>query len=674
MNRAAKREDVLRFAVFSVVLPMVNAISNSLSQDWRALRTPALWVAVGLLFAIAILTAQIPHQHVIDVGYEEGIGDADLPFLRDFNTAEKSFFGTFRWTSGDSQVFLPTFGLRATVIELHWLPIGAEIVDQAPTTLQVWHENRFIAELPVQHSGSRQWLIVPPTADGNLHLRLVSDSFQPAQDPRQLSLPLERIIVTTVPGGWAWPALPLLAWWISGVIVGWLILVRTMHRQALWGLAIGSGLLAAAMLLDPARWAFGAEAAFAALALTYPLTLAIQAWARRQIRLQGIADTLSAIVAIAFATRIGGRFYPASMPGDIGFHTNRFHEALGGLITIISKNRGIDFPYPPGPYLLLAPGHVLGIAPPLLLQIGAALADSLGVLIVYVIARRVLPPRPALLAAAIYAFTAATYLTTWWSFDTHIITQSLYLLFIWGIIRAWEDWRAGQYRREWIAGLAALSAMVFLGHFGFLISSGTLLGLLIAIVWIARGLGLQWARAVSGPLTLAIGIGALFAIIFFYSAYLSMFLAQLDTARTGGLTAVAGRAPINREALWNNLWQAGLIAHYGLLPIPFALIGLWLLLRRQGWQITIGLMGLSFVVAIIFATLPFITQVSNSPRYLMALGWAIAIGTAATCDTLWQRGWVGRINVIGAGLFVLFNTCWYWLTPMLWRVRPPEPF
>ncbi|PMP81985.1 MAG: hypothetical protein C0184_07485, partial [Chloroflexus aggregans] len=292
---------------------MVNAISNSLSQDWRALRTPALWVAVGLLFAIAILTAQIPHQHVIDVGYEEGIGDADLPFLRDFNTAEKSFFGTFRWTSGDSQVFLPTFGLRATVIELHWLPIGAEIVDQAPTTLQVWHENRFIAELPVQHSGSRQWLIVPPTADGNLHLRLVSDSFQPAQDPRQLSLPLERIIVTTVPGGWAWPALPLLAWWISGVIVGWLILVRTMHRQALWGLAIGSGLLAAAMLLDPARWAFGAEAAFAALALTYPLTLAIQAWARRQIRLQGIADTLSAIVAIAFATRIGGRFYPASM-------------------------------------------------------------------------------------------------------------------------------------------------------------------------------------------------------------------------------------------------------------------------------------------------------------------------------------------------------------------------
>ncbi|RMD73682.1 MAG: hypothetical protein D6823_12900, partial [Chloroflexi bacterium] len=218
---------------------MVVDISNTLSQDWRALRTPALWVAVGLLFAIAILTAQLPHQHVIDVGYEEGIGDADLPFLRDFNTAEESFFGTFRWTSGDSQVFLPTFGLRATVIELHWLPIGAEIVDQAPTTLQVWHENRFIAELPVQRSGSRQWLIVPPTPDGNLHLRLVSDSFQPEQDPRQLSLPLERIIVATVPGGWAWPALTPLAWWIGVVIVGWLILVRTMHRQALWGLAIG---------------------------------------------------------------------------------------------------------------------------------------------------------------------------------------------------------------------------------------------------------------------------------------------------------------------------------------------------------------------------------------------------------------------------------------------------
>ncbi|MFN3374434.1 MAG: hypothetical protein ACK44M_12815, partial [Chloroflexus sp.] len=126
--------------------------------------------------------------------------------------------------------------------------------------------------------------------------------------------------------------------------------------------------------------------------------------------------------------------------------------------------------------------------------------------------------------------------------------------------------------------------------------------------------------------------------------------------------------------LWRTLWQAGLIAHYGFFPLPFALVGLWLLNRWQGWQITTGLMALSFVVAIIFATLPFITQISNSPRYLMALGWAIAIGAAAACDVLWRQAWWGRLSILIAGLLVLLNTLWYWLTPMLWRARPPEPF
>jgi hypothetical protein len=295
-------------------------------------------------------------------------------------------------------------------------------------------------------------------------------------------------------------------------------------------------------------------------------------------------------------------------------------------------------------------------------------------LFIYVIARRVLPPRPAVLAAAIYVFTAATYLTTWWSFNTHIITQSLYLLLIWAIIRAWEDWQADQYYREWVFGLAAISAMVFLGHFGFLISSGVLLGLLLAIVWIAHRTGAIWTRRVCLPFTIAIVSGATFAILFFYSSYVPMFLSQLETARTGGLTAVAGRAPISRERLWQTLWQAGLIAHYGFFPIPLALGGLWLLQRRQGWHITSMLMALSFIVALVFATLPFITQISNSPRYLMALGWVIAVGSAAACDALWHRGKIERLAIIGVGLLVLGNTLWYWLTPMLWRARPPEPF
>jgi len=653
---------------------LFTSIHNWLQLEWRALRVPILWIAVGFLVAIATLSAQFSYQYVIDVGYEEGIGHTDLPFLNDFNTPEESVYGRFRWTGGDSKIFLPALGVRPTLIELRWLPIGEPIRPQVSDSYQVWVDDRLLTESPVWYSGSRQWFVLPATTDGHLRIRLVSSVFQPAQDPRQLGLPLERIVIATIPGGWVWPAVSPLMGWIGAVILGWLILFRTIHKWAGWGLLIGLIAISLAIILDPVRWAFGAEAVVAALALTYVLTLAVQFGLQRLPIDHHVRSPLSAIVAIAFATRIGGRFYPTSMPGDIGFHTNRFHEALGGLITIVSKNRGIDFPYPPGPYLLLAPLRVLGIETSLLLQIGAALADSLSPLLIYVIARRVLPPRPAVLAAAIYVFTAATYLTTWWSFDTHIITQSLYLLLVWAIIRAWEDWQVDQYYWEWVLGLATISAMVFLGHFGFLISSGTLLGLLLAIVWIAHRTGVAWARRVCLPFTVAIVVGATFAILFFYSSYVPMFFSQLETARTGGLTAVAGRAPISRERLWQTLWQVGLIAHYGFFPIPLALGGLWLLQRQQGWHITLILMVLSFGVALVFATLPFITQISNSPRYLMALGWVIAVGSAAACDALWHRGKIERLAIIGVGLLVLANTIWYWLTPMFWRVRPPEPF
>ncbi|WP_298814765.1 hypothetical protein [Chloroflexus sp.] len=649
-------------------------LGNQIRQEWRALRAPALWLALVVIVASAVLSAQLPHQYTIDVGYEEGVGNADLPLLRDFNTSELYRYGQFRWTAGNSSIDLPGIGTRNTVLVLSWLPIGDTIVERVPSQYQVWIDDQLVADIPTRSSGGRDWLVLPADTDGRLRIRLVSDTFRPEQDPRLLGLPLDRVVViatATIP---TWPELEPLGYWLGAMLLGWLILYRTLNSGAVWGLAIGTGALAIALLIDPVRSAFGAQPAFTALILAYPLTLAAQTGLRAIIADHAIAHHLSAIAAISFATRIGGRFYPASMHGDIGFHTNRFHEALGGLITIVSRNRGIDFPYPPGPYLLLAPGRVLGIETPLLLQIGAALADSLGAIMVYFIARRALAPRPALLAAGIYAFTAATYLTTWWSFDTHIITQFLYLTLIWVVIRAWEDWQAHQYQREWALGVAAMCAAVCLGHFGFLISTVALLGLLLTIVWPASWMGAAWAQRVRWPLTIGIGVGLLFAIIFFYSAYIPMFLKQLETAREGGLSAVANRAPVSRDTLWQTLWQAGLIAHYGFLPLPFAIVGLWLVWRWQGWQITTALMGLSWVVAIIFAVLPFITLVSNSPRYLMALGWAIALGAAATTDALWRRGWAGKLSVIGAGALVLLNTLWYWLTPMLWRARPPEPF
>ena len=124
------------------------------------------------------------------------------------------------------------------------------------------------------------------------------------------------------------------------------------------------------------------------------------------------------------------------MPGDIGFHINRFADTVRGTVFILSKNRGVDFPYPPALYLTLAPLFLLidrGSA----LQISAALLDALSPLLVYLIATRsrmIRDWRFGVAAAVLYALSGAGFMPTWWNFSTHIFTQFAHLLLITSIV------------------------------------------------------------------------------------------------------------------------------------------------------------------------------------------------------------------------------------------------
>ncbi|MEI7772622.1 MAG: hypothetical protein WCI67_21710, partial [Chloroflexales bacterium] len=445
-----------------------------------------------------------------------------------------------------------------------------------------------------------------------------------------------------------------------------------------------------AALLDPPRWAAGAWAALIATALAYPLAVGLRADLPALSRRLGFPldalgrGWLSTICVIAFTMRYGGRLYPDSMHGDIGFQINRFNDAVWGLILILSKNRGVDFPYPPGPYLVVAPLTLLGLSPGVILPFGAALADALGAAVVYAIASRAMSVRAALLAAAIYVFTAATFMTTWWSFDTHIYTQLFHLLTIAALCWAMEAWQGDDQRRRIVWGVTVfvLLSLVFLGHFGFLINTALLVGLLTALTWLISWRGVAWARAARWPLSLSLGGAVLFAGACFYSAYIPLFLGQIATAQAGGLSAVAGRAPASRAAMWDTLWRVGLITHFGLFPIPLALGGIVMLARdrssdSQGLsrrQVVLALMLGSLAVGLCFAALPFITLATNSPRWMLFLAWVVALGAAMATEAIWRSGWAGRLAALAMGAVVLANTAWIWLAPMLWRIRPPEPF
>jgi hypothetical protein len=580
-------------------------------------------------------------------------------------------------------------GRRPLVLRMHFFPVGPAVVAAGPASLDVYAGPQLLATLPVIAKGSTQTILVPPQSSGSLTLTLRTQTFSPPGDSRSLGTPLDSVEIRSLPlDGPVTPDWPAALAWLGAAALAWLALRHALGTPAA-RLFIGLVALAAlAALIDPPRWAAGAAAALVATGLCYLLAIGLRAGLPRLARGFGVPldaeglGWLTTLCVLAFGMRYGGRLYPSSMHGDIGFHVNRFNDAALGLIFILSKNRGVDFPYPPGPYLLVAPFTLAGLSPSLVLQLGAALADAVSVALVYAIARRAMGARPALVAAATYAFTAATLMTTWWSFDTHIYTQLLHLLTIAALCWAMEAWQAGsrRLRLAWGAAVSVLLSLVFLGHFGFLINTALLVGLLTGLTWLISWRGAAWARAARWPLTLAYGGAVVVAGAFFYSAYIPLFLSQLETARAGGLSAVAGRAPVSRATLWDTLWRAGLITHFGLFPIPLALGGIWLMAKGGAAepglgrrQVVLALMLGSLAVSVCFAVLPFITLATNSPRWLMFLAWVVALGAAMAAEALWESGWAGRLATMAMGTVVLANTAWIWLAPMLWRIRPPEP-
>ncbi|MCG8348167.1 MAG: hypothetical protein MI924_10365, partial [Chloroflexales bacterium] len=657
---------------------------------WRAaVRAPSVY---ALLVALALSLAAvqtIPFNYVIDVGYEEGYGN-DYPFLYDFNTAERGSLGTYRWTADNATLLLAGLGQRPLLVRLYFLPLSPEIFALAPHTFEIWSGDRQLATLPVQPEGGAYSLLVPSSRlnQRDFELTIRTETFSPPQDSRYLGAPLDRIEVQSLAIPWhlglSWTVWG--AWMLAALFA--LMILRSIFRSlapnqrwttGLMSLLIGLVVLAAA--LDLPRWALGAQTALQITALGYGLAfflrLALPSVARK-LRIPLDERTLVwliLIIVVAFGLRYGGRLYPGSMPGDIGFHNNRFTETILGRVFLLSRNRGVDFPYPPAPYLLLAPFVVSGIGLKDLLQFGAALLESCSAALIYAIVMRTAPGnaiKTALIAAAIYVFTAAGFMTSWWSFSTHIYSQFALVLLITAFVlascrpgpdageaptpvdRDQPEPRSSPNRRAFVV-IGVLLCLVFLGHFGFFINTVLLGGLMVALVWAASWCGITWAKQVRWPMALTYGGAALFVGVFFYSAYISLFLFQLQATAEGGLTGLAQRNPANRADLWRVLWEAGLIIHFGFFPLALALLGPPTLLAAARKQtpnlnnqftpapalILVALMAGSFLISLCFAILPFITLSTQSTRWLMFSAWAVAVSAALVMRLLWRYGWTG---------------------------------
>ncbi|HEU4328310.1 MAG TPA: hypothetical protein VFS21_34550 [Roseiflexaceae bacterium] len=689
---------------------MSAGLGGGVRATLRALFDHRLALALLLFAALLTLAAQAPRRYTIEIGQEDGPG-GDLPLVGGFYPPEQNDLGNYRWTSEQAFVDLPGMGQRPLDVEIRVFGLPPEVAQRGPQTLELWAGGALLAKLPVRPEGTIYSVVLPapPDGSGDQGFEIRSTTITPAGDQRSIGSPFDRVTVGRA--GLALPPWRSTLLWLLATVLGWLglRLAGFGPRAALAGLLPVLALVALAALLDPPRAALGAWPAVRALGLGLLLVLVLRtALPRLAARLAIPLDAralrwLLLLALLAFGLRYGGKIYPFSMPGDIGFHDNRMSEVTQGRVLLLSRNRGVDFPYPSALYLLLAPFTLTGIERRPLLHLAGALFDGLSPLLVYTIAASALSAlrravdrartmSVALLAAGFYTLCAAGFMTTWWNFSTHIFAQFTHLLLITTLVLFFRpenetasDNSKLNTQNAKLFLLAGLQLLVYLGHFGFWMNTTLLLGMLLAWLALLARRGRVAPSRVWTLLWAAVAAEVVTALLF-YTGYTGLFLEQIRATSQGGLTGLAGRAAVPAGILWQTLWDAGFRTHFGLFPVPLALAALALFALRARTGVAEGpeaaprspvlvpLIVCTFLIGVGFAALPFLSGSTLSTRWLMFSAWAIAVGAAALARDLWDRGRPGRLAVALIGGYVLWITANQWLGALAWRVRPPEPF
>jgi hypothetical protein len=646
--------------------------------DWRPL------LLVGVYIVLALLFTQIPFSYTFNVGQERGPG-SDLPFLYNFNNHEASdAAGSWRWSRGHSSIVLPAVGERSLIMNMRILAHrGQWELDDPPPVLTIEMGGGEAVDVRLLPEARRYMLYIPEraTSDGNLWLDLKTQPWQHPDDRRDnlgvaIGGPLSFEEART--GGFVLPNVGLLLLWPLGFVLLWatLRLLRFAPNQALWLLLPVVIVVPALIPLSAPRLGFGnlwivqfgllgVLSALACLVYVPPLLRRLNMPAP-----PAVLRWLLLLLVLTFLLKYAARLYPASMPGDVQLHVNRYLLTVLGQVYIEAQHRGLPFPFPNGLYVLVAPLHLTGYSIHSLFEIVAGLMEVTTVLMLYLLTARASgSQRLGLLAAALYVLTAGSYMVTWFAFETQVAAQWATVLLVTVLVFRWP------HHRDWLtwAVVVMLLIQVFLAHIGQFINLSLVGVLLVPLLW--------WrapsAEERAGALWL-LGAGAaagLFVGLFYYGAFWGLIMEQITGVAGEGLNEVTGREPIPRAESLRALWEGGLITHFGFFPVLLAVPGaLALAAPRLRSSVLPPLVWLSFLVSISQGILPFITLNSITTRWLMFSAWAIAVAGAWGLALLWRRGRVARIAAVAMLAYAAWITVGVWMDAMALRLPPIEPF
>ncbi|HWQ15307.1 MAG TPA: hypothetical protein VNL77_21080, partial [Roseiflexaceae bacterium] len=276
-----------------------------------------------------------------------------------------------------------------------------------------------------------------------------------------------------------------------------------------------------------------------------------------------------AATVAAFGLRMGGMLHPYHRFSDTGLHVNNLlgvtlRGALFFTEGLPCEAGGGQSPYPPGPYLALAPGALLtGADRPLqtlLLQGGVALLESCSAALVWLLLRRCRVDRAAaLLGAALYAFAPPLLRAYAVGEMANLFAQALLLPLLLFLALG-----APQAGRPGVTALGtALLAALLLSHTGAAISTAALLAAWLVLRWLGtvRASGATRTHAHEGwansfakgvrpfepptwPLLLTAVLAVAVAGLLYYSAYLGLFVERRALAAAQAGLPAAERCPV----------------------------------------------------------------------------------------------------------------------------------
>lgn len=630
------------------------------------------------VFVVGIfVAARTPLHYTINIGYETG-WHSDLPFLSDWNAAEPykatATEQSWRWTTGDSRILLP--GVGGQVLQARFEQYAATANPYRTTRALTIGGAQMQVALPLQAARTVYLLLPTSVADAGL-LHLAAPTFTPPNDERTLGAPLGSVTLSTIHRPWGIP--PLELWW-SGVLLPLVWVTSRRMDVSLVGAILSllgmAGLLLIAQLADPLRFALARKPLLLAAGHGLLVAVVVHWLITRNAARGGIAPTprfVRAVVLILFwlvLVRYGGRLYPESMVGDLGFHVNRQKQVIEGDVYLTARHRGILFPYPSGPYIVLAPLQLLPWTAPTLIEWADAVLGALGVLpVAYLALRGLGDERAALWITGVYALLAPSMMALWWSFLAHIFSQEAVALLVAMIIGGWF----------WLGtprGVLAISMglfLVFWGHFGLYLNVTFLLGVVLPVLWWRlratpeRGslIGLATAFIIAQALVLSLG----------YSAYWPLVAEKLGQFGQGGMVAVqGGRGTMDWQAMARIVWDDGLREHYAVIGVPLALLGGLRLWQRQRSAPLTWLFWGTVSVAVFQGTVPFLTASTISTRWLSFCAWVVAVGSGVVLSRLWQQRGVGKMLAVLVVLWIGGNTLWLWIQALGYRIWLFEPF